>query len=127
MIILDLPLPNSANTHWRHARGFTYISKKGVEFRTKVADYVSDHRLIAPDGRLAVAIDLYPDSKRRMDIDNRVKPLLDALQHAGVIEDDSLIDKLYVERKQILKGGKCRVYISKVTYDSQDNDSQNLE
>ena len=117
MIILDLPLPNSANTHWRNARGITYISKKGVEFRKLVADYVSEFSIVAPPGRLLVGIDIYPDSKRRMDIDNRIKPLLDALEHAGVMENDSLVDKLVVERKQILKGGKCRVFISEFHQD----------
>ena len=38
--------------------------------------------------------------------------LLDALTHAKVIEDDSLIDALYIERMPIVKGGKCRVFIS---------------
>lgn len=115
MIILDLPLPNSANTHWRNARGITYISKKGVDFRMRVSDYVAEHQLVAPAGRLHVGIEIYPDSKRRMDIDNRIKPLLDALEHAGVIENDCLVDKLTVERKQIIKGGKCRVYICEVS------------
>ena len=40
--------------------------------------------------------------------------LLDALVHAGVMSDDSLIDKLTVERGPIFKGGKVRVFISEV-------------
>lgn len=112
MIILNLPWPNSANTHWRHARGRTYVSPKGVAFREAVKVSASIYNERAPDGRLMVGVELYPPNKRIIDIDNRIKPLLDALTHAGIIIDDSLIDKIIVERKSIIKDGKCRVFIS---------------
>ena len=112
MIILDLPFPNSANTHWRHARGRTYLSPKGVAFREAVKLSAYLHKQIAPAGRLMVGVELYPPNKRIIDIDNRIKPLLDALTCAGIIIDDSLIDKITIERKDIIKEGKCRVFIS---------------
>lgn len=112
-ITLFLPWPNSMNTHWRHARGYTYISKRGMAFRKKVAEYVSERGVVAPPGFISVQIFLWPDSKRRIDIDNRVKPVLDALENAGVIEDDCLVNKLIVERMPIIRGGKCVVMISK--------------
>ena len=111
MIVIELPWPNSANTHWRTAGRVHYISSAGIAFRAGVAMAHKLHRQIAPAGRLTVSVSLYPPNRRVVDIDNRIKPLLDAMQHAGIIENDSLIDKLIVERMSIVKGGKCRVYI----------------
>ena len=116
MIILNLPYPNSANTHWRHARGRTYVSQSGMRYRAKVGDYISEVRLSAPNGFLEIIVALYPDSKRRADIDNRIKPLLDALTHAGFWEDDSLISKITVERMGITKGGKAVVIVLPYTH-----------
>ncbi len=115
MIILNLPFPNSANTHWRHARGRIYVSASGIKYRTKVSEYISENNLKAPNGFLELFISLHPDSKRRSDIDNRIKPLLDALQCSGFVEDDSLISKITIERMDIVKGGKCTVVVLQYT------------
>ena len=121
MLILDLPFPNSTNTHWRKARGITYISAQGKAFRTAVAHFAGLRGAIAPKGRLSVGVELFPPDKRVRDIDNYGgKTLLDALTHAGVIEDDSLVDELRIVRRTIVKGGMCRVFIS--SYIDRSND-----
>jgi crossover junction endodeoxyribonuclease RusA len=112
MLIMTLPLPNSVNTHWRHARGHTYISPQGKAFREAVAVSARLYGHVAPAGRLSVGVEIFPRDKRVSDIDNRIKSLFDALQHAGVIEDDCLIDEIKVVRRNIVKGGMCRVFIS---------------
>jgi crossover junction endodeoxyribonuclease RusA len=111
MIILNLPYPNSANTHWKIARNRIYISASGLRYRIKVAEYISDNPIKAPEGFLELIIALHPDSKRRADIDNRIKPLLDALTHSGFMEDDSLVSKITIERMPIVKGGKATVIV----------------
>lgn len=114
MLIIDLPFPNSTNTHWRVARGRHYVSPKGVAFREAVALAVRLHGAKAPEGRLALGVILYPPDRRIRDIDNfGGKSLLDALTYSGIIEDDSLIDRLTIERGAVVKGGKCRIYLSK--------------
>lgn len=116
MLILDLPFPNSTNTHWRTAGRRHYVSPKGVNFRNLVRLEVQRLDVKAPSGRLNVGVMLYPPDKRKRDIDNfGAKSLLDALTHSGVIEDDSLIDRLVIERGAIVKGGMCRVFISEFT------------
>ena len=50
------------------------------------------------DGKVQVHIIFSVENNRRWDIDNRVKALLDCLMKGGVIEDDSQIWGLFVER-----------------------------
>lgn len=64
--------------------------------------------------RLAVDIELYPPDRRKIDIDNRIKALLDVMEHAGVYEDDSQIDKLTVVRRAIEKHGAVVVKITTI-------------
>lgn len=116
MIVIDLPFPNSTNTHWRHARGRTYLSPAGVAFRNAVCVAAGLHNLNAPEGRLFVGVQLFPPDNRVRDIDNfGGKALLDALTHSKIIKDDSLIDCLTIQRMPVIKGGKCRVFISEYT------------
>lgn len=118
MIILTLPYPPSVNTYYRSPRtgplaGRTLISEKGRAYRKAVADAVIQHaRRRAPEGRLSVGVTLYMPDRRKRDIDNAMKGLLDAMTHAGVIEDDSLIDRLVIERGPVVKGGSAKVSIS---------------
>ena len=49
-------------------------------------------------GDVELSIILYSNSRRRWDVDNRVKALQDCLQFAGVVENDAQVQKLTVER-----------------------------
>ncbi len=97
------------------------MSKGGREFKKQVADIVSQvgGRI---EGRLEVFIALSCPTKRQYDIDGRIKATLDALQDAGVFEDDEQIDSLHVIRRPVTKGGFCKVVI---TNHSEDSDHEN--
>jgi len=62
-------------------------------------------------GRIALAMDAFPPDHRRRDLDNIQKPVLDALEHAGVYEDDSQIDLLITRRREAVADGRLTIEI----------------
>jgi crossover junction endodeoxyribonuclease RusA len=110
---LVLPLPPSVNTYWRKSPRGMYITKSGVDFRKQVAEIVAERRALKfGTSRLFMAVRLCMRDRRASDLDNRMKALCDALEHAGVFDDDEQIDELVIVRGPIVKGGECYVVIS---------------
>jgi len=60
-----------------------------------------------------VIVTAYPPDKRKRDLDNILKALLDAMQ-GSLYEDDSQIDQLLIKRGDVIKGGKVRVTIEEI-------------
>lgn len=107
---LTLPYPPSANRYYRNVGRRTLISREGRAYREKVCAVLPAKTRPLP-GALAVYVEVFPPDRRRRDLDNTQKALLDALQHGGIYRDDSQIDLLHIERKDVVKGGKVVVEI----------------
>ncbi|MFW5829717.1 MAG: RusA family crossover junction endodeoxyribonuclease [Planctomycetota bacterium] len=112
MIILELPWPPSVNHYYRRVGSRTLISRSGRAYRRTVVAQLRSCFPAPLSGRLAVAIDAHPPDRRRRDLDNAQKALLDALQHAGVYTDDSQIDDLAIHRRDPVPGGRVRITIT---------------
>lgn len=111
--VIHLPLPPSTNRIWSTAR-----NRGGVQI-FKSPRYVrwikkSDGEFLAAghnrgckriEGRFFCAVSVAEGT--RGDIDNRIKPILDWAQHAGLISDDKNCRRLtigYIEPSLALKG-----------------------
>ena len=114
-IQLELPMPPSVNHYWGIRGKQRFLGKRGKEFRLAVAEACADAEVQAIDGRLSVHVALFPANRIRFDIDNRIKSLLDALEHAGCFVDDEQIDELHVIRQGLKPGGSCTVIILPIT------------
>lgn len=122
MIELVLPWPPSANAYYRHPSagrfsGMHLISEKGREFREAVRLICLENGVKPISGRLHVNVRLFPPDKRKRDVDNSAKSLLDSLTHGGCWEDDSQIDLLHIERHHVIKGGVVHVCIKPLKLD----------
>ena len=116
MTSFTLPFPPSMNTYWRNFRGRTVISKNGREFREAVIQFVIDNNIPKfGDKKLKLTLILRPRDKRKIDIDNRIKAVLDALEHAGVFDDDFQVDHIEMIRGEQIKGGLLHVVIEEIT------------
>jgi crossover junction endodeoxyribonuclease RusA len=87
------------------------LSESGRKYRTAVSDIFSYSCANKQEGRLALFVELFPPTKRKYDADNRLKALQDAMQHAGVFDDDEQIDAIAVFKDEVVKGGMCKVLI----------------
>lgn len=86
--------PISINDCWQGKRFATKDYKKWTEDGL----WLLKGQGMAPQGRLRVVVDWYSKNISTADIDNPVKPVLDLLKKAGVIEDDRWIYELLVRK-----------------------------
>jgi crossover junction endodeoxyribonuclease RusA len=113
--VIVLPWPPSVNTYWRSVGGKVLISAEGRKYR----DAVAAMALVSlwprfPTERVKVEIEAWMPDRRRRDLDNILKSLLDSLTHAGVWDDDSQVDDLRIFRAPLI-GGMCKVTIAAVS------------
>ena len=109
MIELNLPYPPSVNNYWGFSGSRRFLTKTANDFKL-IVNLASKRARFGAD-KVSVEVVLHAPDRRRRDIDNVLKPLLDALQAAGVFDDDSQVDKLMVSRGAVIKGGLCVVKI----------------
>lgn len=117
---IELPYPPSMNTLWRSVGGRNILSEAGRAYRrqglTSLLVVPRADRACWPfTERLAVTINVHPPDRRRRDLDNIPKAVLDLLTHGGVYLDDSQIDRLLIQRQAVFPGGRVFVDIASLT------------
>lgn len=128
LVKIELPWPPSVNAYWgkRNTGKFVrvFVTHEGKAFRRRAVEVCRQAGIYGMrlGGRLAVKVTLCPPTKRRLDMDNFNKGLLDALSMhkdgeepgAEVWGDDSQIDDLHVLRGPVISGGKAVVEVSEM-------------
>jgi crossover junction endodeoxyribonuclease RusA len=115
MLSFTLPWPPTVNHYWQRRKGGGYcLSKAGKTFRENAIAaiwHTSEGRPRLIECRVAVAARFYPPDHQERDVDNVLKPLLDALQHAGVIRRDFQVTDLHAFRRGADPPGRVRLHV----------------
>lgn len=112
-----LPYPPTLNRYYRVVGGRLIISREGRAYRGRVQTACFLDKFDCVDKPFALYIEVYPPDKRKRDLDNVCKALLDALQHARVFADDSLMDVLNVSREEMIPDGQVLVTVQEIEDD----------
>lgn len=118
-----LPYPVTVNKYWRkgktsNGKTIIHLSSEAKRFTQTVVLLVAqntDGRCSAK--RLKGEFVLHPKDRRKQDIDNRLKSLLDAMQKARLYIDDEQFDEIIIRRGEMVKGGCVSVKIWEVNDD----------
>jgi crossover junction endodeoxyribonuclease RusA len=113
-IELFLPFPPSINDYYGNQGHIKFVRAKGNQFRKDVRDAVFQQ--LGPnfpviDWKMKIDIIEHMPDRRKRDLDNYLKALLDSLSPLpkhdwpGIWEDDSLIDQLTIKRGECVKEG----------------------
>ena len=121
--VADLPWPPSGNVQARHTKtGGHYLNPKIAAYRALVARTLAANGVTPANstyplgGPLEVVVVASPPDRRATDADNRLKCLLDALVHGGLIEDDSnrVIRRLIWEWCPPERGGMVSLTVTRL-------------
>ena len=108
---LTIPVPPTDTRYYGKPKGMRhkYLTKAAKVFRHEVAVIAMQEgaRGAFPRGRVNLRATLHLGSGG--DIQNRLKGLCDALEHAEVLGNDRQIDELIVIRGHPVTGGRCEV------------------
>lgn len=113
LLEFTIPFPPSVNRVYRNILGRTLISREGRTYRENVCALLAGGGPRKPPmgGRIALCMDAFPPDRRTRDLDNLLKASADALEHAGIYENDSQIDLLLIRRREPIRGGKLEVRV----------------
>lgn len=118
-IKLTLPYGPTVNHYWGQGRnGRRFLTTKAKYFRHAVWEEVVR---VCPDvlnggpilvGSLRFTLLVYPPDRRKRDLDNLIKPIWDALEHAGVFENDCQIKEMNCEMREYSENELARMEVT---------------
>ncbi len=110
--MIKLPYPPTVNHYYTVARGRKILSSNGRAYKAEAqVELYRQGTQKAPEGPYSVWIQVRPPDRRKRDIDNLLKPVLDALTGYGAISDDSHVTDLRITKYEPIKGGELSVLI----------------
>lgn len=114
----SLPWPPTLNTAWRYVDGRAVVSKTARDWKRRAdAAVLAQFQGPAPSlgrARVHVQLVLCPPDVRARDIDNHAKLVLDTLQRVGIVDNDSQVDVLMLNRGERVPGGRCDVTVIEI-------------
>ena len=111
---LFITVPPTTNHYYAGVRGRKIISKAGREWTAQAVRSIrQQHTGPAFTGDVRIEATWYRE-RRSGDLSNRSKPTEDALQKAGVLENDSQIAELEWKRKEDKANPRCEIVVTQL-------------
>lgn len=114
-----LDWPPTVNTYWKptlhgnHGGIGMNLSERGRKYKEKSLLMLLEQKVERGSlGRVEVLVEAYPPDRRKRDLDNILKPLLDVIEDYGIVEDDEQVDIITIRRRT--KGGYVDVHVSEI-------------
>lgn len=109
---VSLPWPPSSNRYWRMWNHRLIISREARDYKRDIKQLYYTWPIKRLQGRLELTINAMPPDKRARDLDNLLKITIDSLESTGIFENDSQIDKITIERGNVIKDGSLTISLS---------------
>lgn len=116
------PVPPSANKLYSRSSkqgSYVYKSAEYKQWLGEMTNHLLAYRWLDVDYALSeegpYEISICANIDRRRDIDNLVKPILDALQYNQIIKNDNLVDKIGVSRFPLIPKNTFRMSVADST------------
>lgn len=122
-----VPWPPTANRYWRNVNGKTLTSYEARSYKKVIQAFAFSWKRPCLTGRLFIRIWAHPPDRRRRDLDNLIKVTVDSLQSAGLFADDFQIDRIMIERCEIVEGGKLVISLTEIHKEQLCSTQSNLE
>lgn len=111
-MVIDLPYPVSLNRNLRNVKGNVLVSKEAKQYKSDVGWLAKAAGCKVMTGDISVSVNFHPKtnkdgsaSKTRLDIDNVIKTVFDAMNGVCWVDDKQVV-RLFIEiGKPILNGG----------------------
>ena len=125
-LMFTLPFPPSVNTYYRTYLGRMLISRKGREYCGKVLRSLIEQKMTAgfTTERLRIDILACRGDRRKYDLDNLLKPLIDSLAStnngACLFDNDEQLDEILIVRGPVDTDGPgfVRIHLTEITEES---------
>ena len=106
-----MPWPPTVNAIYRAVGGRVIKSKTYRLWKTLARNHLEQQKINQVKPPYQVEIVLSPPDRRRFDIDNRAKVVLDILEDVGYIENDCFVNDIRITRTEPNKENPCAAFM----------------
>ena len=104
MICINLPFPPSGNTLYANRKGGRYKTKRYETWLNAAGWDIKEQKPKRLEGRYQITLLVERKDNRRRDLSNTIKGVSDLLVAHGIIEDDSLEERVVLQWSDTVKG-----------------------
>jgi len=111
-MIFTLPFPPTLNHYYSVVNGRKILSRHGRNYKELCRCHIKSPKKPFT-GRLIVRVGVIVPDRRKRDLDNLAKPILDVMKANGVYVDDSQIDEFgFLRLGTCQNNGEVRVWVA---------------